>query len=63
MQIHQDLKKESSFIVTILSHNTVTCRSDYRRGFGLSNRFIGCSQVVTTISTYTLQITVIITHK
>jgi hypothetical protein len=35
------------------------CRSDYRRGFG----FIGYSQVVITISSYTLKITIIITHE
>jgi hypothetical protein len=33
-----------------------------RRGFGLVNRFIGSSLVVTTISSYTLKIAVVITH-
>jgi hypothetical protein len=32
----------------------VTCKTDYRRGFGLANRFIGYSQVVTTINYYTI---------
>jgi hypothetical protein len=35
----------------------------YRRRFGLENRFIGYSQVVTTVSSYNFIITVIITHK
>jgi hypothetical protein len=34
-----------------------------RRGFGLVNRFIGSSLVVTTISSYTLQITATIAHE
>jgi hypothetical protein len=33
-----------------------------RRGFGLVNRFIGSSLVVTTISSYTLKMTVTIAH-
>jgi hypothetical protein len=33
-----------------------------RRGFGLVNRFIGSSVAVTTISSYTLNITVTIAH-
>jgi hypothetical protein len=34
-----------------------------KRGFGLMNRFIGSSLVVTTISFYTLKVTVTIAHK
>jgi hypothetical protein len=33
-----------------------------RRGFGLVNRFIGSSLVVTTISSYTVKVAVTITH-
>jgi hypothetical protein len=40
----------------------VTCRSDLSHRFGLVNRFIGSSLVVTTISSYTLKITVTIAH-
>jgi hypothetical protein len=45
------------------THHIVTCISDCRPGFGLANRFIGYSQVVTTISSYTLKITITITHE
>jgi hypothetical protein len=45
------------------SNNIVTCLSDFRRGFGLANRFIGYSPVVNTINYITFKITVIITHK
>jgi hypothetical protein len=41
----------------------VTYLSDFRRGFGLANRFIDYSSVVTTINYNTFKITVIITHK
>jgi hypothetical protein len=41
----------------------ITCRSDYRSGFGLPNRFIGYSYVITTINYNTLRIPVIIPHK
>jgi hypothetical protein len=36
--------------------------SDLRRGFGLVNRFIGSSLVITTINSYTLKIAVTIAH-
>jgi hypothetical protein len=42
--------------------SNVTCLNDVRRGFGSENRFIGCSLVVTTISSYTVKITVTIAH-
>jgi hypothetical protein len=45
--------------VKVLSLVLVTCR----RGFGLVNRFIEYSQVVTTINYNTLKITVTITHE
>jgi hypothetical protein len=41
----------------------VTCISDFRRGSGFANRFIGYSLVVTTNNYKTFKITVIITHK
>jgi hypothetical protein len=41
-------------------HHIVTCTGDYRHGFGYVNRFIGYSQVITIISSYTFKITVII---
>jgi hypothetical protein len=45
------------------SHNNiVTYIRDYRCGFGLVNRFIGYSPVVTTINYDTLKIILTITH-
>jgi hypothetical protein len=44
-------------------YNIVTRIRDYRRGFGLANRFAGYSPVVPTISSYILKITVTITRK
>jgi hypothetical protein len=41
----------------------VTCISDFRREFGLANRFIGYSLVETTNNYNTFKITVIIAHK
>jgi hypothetical protein len=41
----------------------VTFISGYRHGFGSANRFIGYSQVVTTMSCFNLKVVVIITHK
>jgi hypothetical protein len=46
-----------------LNYFPLMCISDYRRGFGLANRFIGYSQVVTTINYNTIKITVIVTYK
>jgi hypothetical protein len=42
--------------------NIVTCFSDYDAGLDLVNRFIGSSLVVTTISSYTVKVTVTIAH-
>jgi hypothetical protein len=46
-----------------VNQDIVTYISDFRRGFGLANRFIGYSPVVTTINYNTFKITIIITHK
>jgi hypothetical protein len=43
--------------------DNVTCISDLLTGYGLVNRFIGCSQVVSIINYITLKITVTITRK
>jgi hypothetical protein len=50
-------------LLLFILHDIVKCRNDYGRGFRLANRFIGYSQVVTTINYNTSKITVIITHK
>jgi hypothetical protein len=47
----------------IAEYNTVTCWSDYRRGFGLLIGFIDHVQVVKTINYNTTKITVNIADK
>jgi hypothetical protein len=49
--------------VTVGKQNTVICISDLKTGFGLMNRFTGCSQVETTKNDNTLKITVIIAYE
>jgi hypothetical protein len=44
-------------------YDIFTCISDFRCGFGLANRFIGYSPVVTKINYNTFKTTVIITYK
>jgi hypothetical protein len=54
--------KKAGFSRSLLPYKlyTVTCRSDYRGGFGLVNRFVGYSEVVNMINYNILRITVII---
>jgi hypothetical protein len=44
-------------------NNTVTCFSDFRRGFGSVSRLIGCSPGRTTISCNTFNLTISTPHK
>jgi hypothetical protein len=43
--------------------NTVTCRSDFRRGFGLVSRFIGYSLGGSSINYNTFNLTVTTTLR
>jgi hypothetical protein len=47
----------------LVAYYIVTCWSDYRRGFGWTNRFIDYLQIVTTRNYNIVRIIVIITHK
>jgi hypothetical protein len=54
----------TQFAVLIAPYEVEYCQVQglLRRGFGLVNRFIGSSLVVTTISSYTLKITVTVAY-
>jgi hypothetical protein len=55
-------RKAIDMLKTYISLNILSRVQWLRRGFGLVNRFTGPSLVVTTISSYTLKITVTIAH-
>jgi hypothetical protein len=57
------IRHRDNFIIIIIIIIVVTCISDLQMEFGLVNRFIGFSQVVTTIIYNTPKINVLVTRR